>query len=65
MSLDRDLQVDLNIDLNIDFKSVKFRKVQDILADPKKQFIIVDGVIGAGKTTVISLIEKQINNNTQ
>lgn len=64
MSLDRDLQVDLNIDLNIDFKSVKFRKVQDILADPKKQFIIVDGVIGAGKTTVISLIEKQINNNT-
>ena len=58
MSLDSDL----NIDLNIDFKSVKFRKVQEILADPKKQFIIVDGVIGAGKTTVISLIEKEINN---
>ena len=34
MSLDSDL----HIDLNIDFKSVKFRKVQDILADPKKQF---------------------------
>ena len=67
MSLDSELQVnlntDLNIDLNIDFKSVKFRKVQDILADPKKQFIIVDGVIGAGKTTVISLIEKYINNS--
>ena len=60
MSLDRDLQVDLDID----FKSVKFRKVQEILADPKKQFIIVDGVIGAGKTTVISLIEKYINSNT-
>ena len=60
MSLDRDLQVDLDID----FKSVKFRKVQEILADPKKQFIIVDGVIGAGKTTVISLIEKHINSNT-
>jgi len=59
MSLDRDLQVDLDID----FKSVKFRKVQEILADPKKQFIIVDGVIGAGKTTVISLIEKHINNS--
>ena len=41
MSLNKDLQVDLNIDLNIDFKSVKFRKVQEILADPKKQFIIV------------------------
>ena len=59
MSLDRDLQVDLDID----FKSVKFKKVQEILADPKKQFIIVDGVIGAGKTTVISLIEKYINSN--
>jgi deoxyadenosine/deoxycytidine kinase len=60
MSLDRDLQVDLNID----FKSLKFKKVQEILADTKKQFIIVDGVIGAGKTTVISLIEKYINSNT-
>ena len=37
MSLDRDLQVDLTID----FKSLKFKKVQEILADPKKQFIIV------------------------
>ena len=50
------------IDLNIDFKSEKFKKVQALLADPKKKFIIVDGVIGAGKTTVISLIEKEINN---
>jgi len=49
------------IDLNIDFKSEKIKKVQELLADPKKKFIIVDGVIGAGKTTVISLIEKQIN----
>jgi len=67
MSLDRDLYSslpsDLNIDLNIDFKSIKMKKVQDILADPKKQFIIVDGVIGAGKTTVISLLEKYINSN--
>jgi deoxyadenosine/deoxycytidine kinase len=59
MSLDNNFN--LHIDLNIDFKSVKFRKVQDILSDPKKHFIIVDGVIGAGKTTVISLIEKHIN----
>ena len=50
------------IDLNIDFKSEKFKKVQALLTDPKKKFIIVDGVIGAGKTTVISLIEKEINN---
>ena len=56
------LDIDLQIDLNIDFKSVKFRKVQEILADKNKKFIIVDGVIGAGKTTVISLIEKEINN---
>jgi len=50
-----------DIDLNIDFKSEKIKKVQELLADPKKKFIIVDGVIGAGKTTVISLIEKEIN----
>ena len=49
------------IDLNIDFKSEKIKKVQELLADPKKKFIIIDGVIGAGKTTVISLIEKEIN----
>ena len=59
MSLDRDL----NIDLNIDFKSEKFKTVYAILADTKKQFIIVDGVIGAGKTTVISIIEKKINSD--
>ena len=63
MDLQADLSTTLPIDLNIDFKSTKFKKVQDILADPSKKFIIVDGVIGAGKTTVISLIEKQINNN--
>ena len=57
------LDTDVKIDLNIDFKSAKFKKVQDILSDPKKQFIIVDGVIGAGKTTVISLIEKKINSD--
>jgi len=49
-----------DIDLNIDFKSEKIKKVQELLADPNKKFIIIDGVIGAGKTTVISLIEKQI-----
>ena len=57
------LDTDVKIDLNIDFKSAKFKKVQEILADPTKQFIIVDGVIGAGKTTVISLIEKKINSD--
>ena len=61
--LSSNLHMDLHVDLDIDLKSVKFRKVQEILADPKKQFIIVDGVIGAGKTTVISLIEKYINNS--
>jgi deoxyadenosine/deoxycytidine kinase len=55
----------LDIDLNIDFKSEKFKKVQEILADTKKKFIIVDGVIGAGKTTVISLIEKKINSDSK
>ena len=48
----------LDIDLNIDFKSKKFKIVQDIMADPNKQFRIIDGDIGAGKTTVLSLLEK-------
>ena len=61
MTLNRDVSLDR--DLNIDFKSEKFKTVQSILADTKKQFIIVDGVIGAGKTTVISLIEKKINSD--
>ena len=53
-----------DIDLNIEFKYEKIKKVQELLADPNKKFIIIDGVIGAGKTTVISLIEKEINNET-
>ena len=47
--------------LNLDLNGDKLKIVHQLLADPKKKFIIVDGVIGAGKTTVISLIEKKIN----
>jgi len=49
------------VDLDIYFKSEKIKRVHELLSDPKKKFIIVDGIIGAGKTTVISLIEKEIN----
>ena len=51
------------IQLNLDLNDDKLKIVHQLLANPKKKFIIVDGVIGAGKTTVISLIEKKINEN--
>ena len=49
--------------LNIDFtvQQEKFQKVQEILKSKEKKFIIVDGVISAGKTTLIKLLEKSIN----
>ena len=50
--------------LNIDFtvQQEKFQKVQETLKSKEKKFIIVDGVISAGKTTLIKLLEKSINN---
>ena len=53
------------IQLNLDLNDDKIKIVHQLLADPKKKFIIVDGVIGAGKTTVISLIEKIIFHHFQ
>ena len=51
------------LDIDSTIKSAKFKKVHDILSDTKRKFIVVDGVIGAGKTTLISLIEKTINSS--
>jgi deoxyadenosine/deoxycytidine kinase len=52
----------MSLSIDIDYQSEKFQKVLDVLKDTTRKFIIVDGVIGAGKTTVMKLLEKNINN---
>jgi len=51
--------------LNIDIgeNQAKYNAVRSILASPKKKFIVIDGVISAGKTTLIRLLEEKINND--
>ena len=51
----------MSLDINSVFQKEKLQKVHSILQDPKRKFIVVDGVIGAGKTTTIKEIEKRIN----
>jgi len=48
----------MSLDINFILKNEKYEKVRSIMLDPKRKFIIIDGVIGAGKTTLISKIEK-------
>ena len=52
----------MSLDINVITQTEKYDKVRSILQDPKRKFIIIDGVIGAGKTTLISLIESNLNN---
>lgn len=49
--------------LDIDFtnQQAKYAKVRDILTSTKKKFIVLDGVISAGKTTLIRLLEEKLN----
>jgi deoxyadenosine/deoxycytidine kinase len=51
----------MSLDINL-FQQEKFQKVLEILKSKDKKFIIIDGVISAGKTTLIKLIEHKINN---
>lgn len=53
----------MSLDINSTLRNEKFQKVLEIFKDKNKVFIVVDGIIGAGKTTVILLVEKYINNN--
>ena len=53
----------MSLDINIDIQSKKFQKVLEILKDVNKKFIVIDGVIGAGKTTLIKLIQEDNNKN--
>jgi len=54
--------MELNINLNFTECQNKLNKVCDILKSQTKTFIVIDGIIGAGKSTLINLIEKHINN---
>jgi deoxyadenosine/deoxycytidine kinase len=42
-------------------QSEKFQTVLNILKDINRKFIVIDGVIGAGKTTVIRLLESKLS----
>lgn len=52
--------------LELDFTSdqVKYNNVRNILTSPNKKFIVIDGLISAGKTTLIQLLEKRIQEET-
>jgi len=51
------------MDLDIDFttQQAKYETVRKILTSPSKKFIVIDGVISAGKTTLIRLLEEKLN----
>ena len=46
----------------IEIDNKKMEIVRKILYNPDKKFIVVDGLISAGKTTLIRLIEEYLNN---
>ena len=54
----------MSLDIDLITQSYKFDTVLKILKDVNKKFIVVDGVIGAGKTTIIRLLEDNINSET-
>jgi deoxyadenosine/deoxycytidine kinase len=49
----------MSLDINTVFNKEKLQKVHQILQDTSRKIIVVDGVIGAGKTTTIKEIEKR------
>lgn len=54
----------MSLDIDSIIQSQKFETVLKIFKDVNKKFIVVDGVIGAGKTTIIRLLEENINTKT-
>jgi deoxyguanosine kinase len=51
----------LGLDLNFTLQQEKYDRVRSVLSDKKKKFIVIDGVISAGKTTLIRLLEDKLN----
>jgi deoxyadenosine/deoxycytidine kinase len=55
----------MSLDIDFTQQQAKFQKVLEIFKSPNKKFIVVDGVISAGKTTLIKLLENKINSEFQ
>ena len=53
------------LNMDIQKEQDKLQTVQNILKDKNKKFIVVDGLISAGKTTLIKLFEKYINSQNK
>ena len=51
----------MELDLDFTTQQAKFNTVRNILTSPNKKFIVLDGVISAGKTTLIRLLEEKLN----
>jgi len=51
----------MQLDIDFTTQQAKYNKVREILASPNKKFIVIDGVISAGKTTLIRLLEEKLN----
>jgi deoxyadenosine/deoxycytidine kinase len=51
----------MELDLDFTTQQAKYEVVRNILTSPNKKFIVLDGVISAGKTTLIRLLEEKLN----
>lgn len=51
----------MQLDIDFETQQSKYSKVRNILTSPNKKFIVIDGVISAGKTTLIRLLEDKLN----
>lgn len=51
----------MELDLDFTTHQAKYEAVRNILTSPSKKFIVIDGVISAGKTTLIRLLEEKLN----
>jgi deoxyadenosine/deoxycytidine kinase len=51
----------MQLDIDLSTQQAKYTKVREILTNPNKKFIVLDGLISAGKTTLIRLLEEKLN----
>lgn len=51
----------MQLDIDFTTQQAKYATVREILTNPSKKFIVLDGVISAGKTTLIRLLEEKLS----